>query len=209
MWQVLPSRMNCSVHFCFLLQTLHKLKDGFTLLAIFSMLNSSVVEIAEKIKEEMIKKRRDRQRGREKRVRYTEILSFSADRRDSFESLFIISLCSSSFPLCSIYMLLLRLIQPSGCLLHFVTSQPGDEGDFFSSSFSISLPPSQSLLCSLKRWLHQSLQHRSNKAGSPAMAKLGEPAPQPSIWARSIKGVLIEKAGVGVSLFYTFKKCNQ
>lgn len=130
MWQVLPSRMNCSVHFCFLLQTLHKLKDGFTLLA-FSMLNSSVVEIAEKIKEEMIKKRRDRQRGREKRVRYTEILSFSADRRDSFESLFIISLCSSSFPLCSIYMLLLRLIQPSGCLLHFVTSQPGDEGDFF------------------------------------------------------------------------------
>lgn len=126
MWQVLPSRMNCSVHFCFLLQTLHKLKDGFTLLAIFSMLNSSVVEIAEKIKEEMIKKRRDRQRGREKRVRYTEILSFSADRRDSFESLFIISLCSSSFPLCSIYMLLLRLIQPSGCLLHFVTSQPGD-----------------------------------------------------------------------------------
>lgn len=126
MWQVLPSRMNCSVHFCFLLQTLHKLKDGFTLLAIFSMLNSSVVEIAKKIKEEMIKKRRDRQRGREKRVRYTEILSFSADRRDSFESLFIISLCSSSFPLCSIYMLLLRLIQPSGCLLHFVTSQPGD-----------------------------------------------------------------------------------
>lgn len=215
MWQVLPSRMNCSVHFCFLLQTLHKLKDGFTLLAIFSMLNSSVVEIAEKIKEEMIKKRRDRQRGREKRVRYTEILSFSADRQDSFESLFIISLCSSSFPLCSIYMLLLRLIQPSGCLLHFVTSQPGDGTlgwwgrFFFPSSFSISLPPSQSLLCSLKRWLHQSLQHRSNKAGSPAMAKLGEPTPQPSIWARSIKGMLIEKAGVGVSLFYTFKKCNQ
>lgn len=128
--------MNCSVHFCFLLQTLHKLRDGFTLLAIFFMLNSSVVEIAEKIKEEMIKKRRDRQRGREKRVRYTEILSFSADRQDSFESLFIISLCSSSFPLCSVYMLLLRLIQPSDA---YFTSLPlslemeplDDEGDFF------------------------------------------------------------------------------
>lgn len=35
------------------------------------------------------------------------------------------------------------------------------------------------------------------------MAKLEEPAPQPSIWARSIKGVLIEKAGVGISFLYS------